>query len=154
MFVRMNFFTKSLMFCAKTRYSQDLKKQLNPSRPILHFPEYTHLIEGERVYSSEGRLHSIVNISNDYKTIYVFDKKYDGLFTEIITIDMKSNSIIKRQVNEIENGAYDDIEIVEYSPKTGEKIASCSYDNGVLEHAVRVYYDSKGKKHIITYNKK
>lgn len=153
MIIRMNFMTNPPVFKSQAFENRYAGKELKPPVPILHFPEYTHLLEGDRFYDSEGNVRAVVNDLNGYKTIYISDVKLNGFFTEIITVDKKTNNIVKRQVNEIENATYDDINISEYSPLTGEKISFSSYDKGELEEAYRVYYDKDGKKHFISYNK-
>ena len=116
------------------------KLDVEPLIPILIMPEDSDNLEGEKIYTSEGKLHSIVQEDENTKTVLKPNEENEGMFSSIVTRDKKTGKIIKEQENIIRDGKYDEIYINEYSPETGKEIADTSYIDGKLKSASKTIY--------------
>lgn len=91
-------------------------------------------IEGERIYTSEGRLRAIVKEDENTKTIYTPDEENENLIASAEVIDKNTQQVIMRQTNYIEDGQYDGSSWVsKYAD--GRLVQDSSYQNGELTEA-------------------
>ena len=69
--------------------SIDLKKKLKvtPLIPTIYLPEAVDSIKGERIYTSAGELHAIVDENDETRTVYHPVEGRDDAFKLIITYD-------------------------------------------------------------------
>ena len=89
-------------------------------------------IEGERIYTSEGKLRAIVKEDENTKTVYTPDEENENLIASAEVIDKNTLQVVLKQENDIENGKYSDyIFISKYS--NGKFIQNSTYKNGVLD---------------------
>ncbi len=104
-------------------------------------------IEGEKIYNSEGKLHSIVQENGDTKKVYLPDEKDENFIASIITIEKKTGNKIKRQdMNKDDNSVC----MNEYS--NGEKVKSSVYTDGKLDFTSNTLRKPSGEIVIEEYN--
>ena len=91
-------------------------------------------IEGERIYTSEGRLRAIVKEDENTKTIYTPDEENENLIASAEVIDKNTQQVLMKQTNYIEDGQYDGSSWVsKYAD--GRFVQDSSYQNGELTEA-------------------
>ena len=91
-------------------------------------------IEGERIYTSEGRLRAIVKEDENTKTIYTPDEENENLIASAEVIDKNTQQVLMKQTNYIEDGQYDGSSWVsKYAD--GRLVQDSSYQNGELTEA-------------------
>lgn len=129
------------------------KFNIKPLVPTVFLPEYTDTIKGDRIYTSEGKLHSIVDEDETTKTIYITNKENESLFDSIITTDKETGKKIRSQENYIKDGKYNEITVYAYSKDSGELEADTIYYDGELYSATK-YTKTPNKEETITYNYK
>lgn len=95
-------------------------------------------VEGEKIYTPEGKLHSIVNEDDDKITIYTPYEDDENSIEKIITKDKKTGKVILEQNNDRDDN---EISIIEYSPETGKELRYTSYENGKLKYASKTEYN-------------
>lgn len=106
-------------------------------------------IEGEKIYTSDGKLYSVIQDNDDFKKIYLPDKNNNDSVNSIITIDKKTGNKIKEQNFLSEENS---ISLKEYSPDNGEIIKSTYYTDGKLNFTENILYKPSGEKISETYN--
>lgn len=119
---------------------------VKPILPTIILPQAIDVLEGERIYTSDGKLYSIVKEDGNIKTTYLFSKEYDNMISSIVTKDMRTKNIVYEQRNEIENGIYKEIGITKNNPKTGKEEAFTLYQDGKPIWATKTVQDKKGKE--------
>ena len=72
---------------------------IKPLEPIIVDPNITEAIEGERIYTSTGELHSITNESDKTKTIYLPNKENNKILDTIEIVDKETGKVIYKQIN-------------------------------------------------------
>lgn len=107
-------------------------------------------IDGERIYDSKGKLHSIVKEDDRLKTIYRMSKDEDDMIESVKTISKKTGKPIMTQENEIEDGKYKSMFITEFSPLTGKAVAFTEYEDGKPTYANKTKYGVNGMETIIS----
>lgn len=95
-------------------------------------------VEREKIYTPEGKLHSIVNEDDDKITIYTPYEDDENSIEKIITKDKKTGKVILEQNNDRDDN---EISIIEYSPETGKELRYTSYENGKLKYASKTEYN-------------
>ena len=80
---------------ANVNSSRIKRFSMEPLTPITLSPHYVGLIEGERIYTSDGLLHSIVNENEETKTVYTPNIQDDRFFDSIITTDKETGHVIR-----------------------------------------------------------
>ena len=91
-------------------------------------------IEGERIYTSEGKLRAIVKEDENTKTIYTPDEENENLIASAEVIDKNTQQVLMKQTNYIEDGQYDGSSWVsKYAD--GRLVQDSSYQNGELTEA-------------------
>ncbi len=106
-------------------------------------------IEGEKIFTSDGKLYSVVQENDDVKKIYVPNEADEHSVAKITTIDKKTGNKIKEQSMYPEENY---VNVSEYSPKTGKIIKSTSYENGKLNYTSNTLYKPSGEPISETYN--
>lgn len=101
-------------------------------------------LEGERIYDSEGKLHSIVRENDRIKTVYTMSKDNEDMIESVKTISKKTGKPIMTQDNEIVDGKYKSMYITEFSPLTGNVVAFTTYEEGKPVYATKSKYDLNG----------
>ena len=125
------------------------KIDIKPLVPTIILPEDIDSLEGERIYSSDGKLHSIVNQKGDLKTIYKPFEENENEIRAIETYNTKTGKLLKHQYNSIDNGKLREINITQYSPIDGKEIATSYYKDGKC-----LYYEPLKKPRLFNRNKK
>ena len=88
-------------------------------------------IEGERIYTSEGKLRAIVKEDENTKTIYTPDEENENLIASAEVIDKNTQQVLMKQTNYIEDGQYDGSSWVsKYAD--GRLVQDSHYQNGEL----------------------
>lgn len=137
---------------ANANSSRIKRFSMEPLTPINLDPSYVSLIKGERIYTSDGLLHSIVDENEEIKTVYTPNKQDDRFFDSIITTDKETGHVIRNQKNYISDGEYHGMSVVSYSKETGKPIAASHYYEGELEGAEKYLYNDDGSKEVIEYD--
>lgn len=130
------------------------KFDIKPLEAIVVEPNYTHSIEGERIYTSEGKLYSIVSEDDKTKTVYNPNEDDIRFFDSIVTTDKETGNVIKKQYNNIEDGNYTSMTVHSYSPETGEMEFSSYYDNGELSEVAKYIKKENGNTEEFSYSYK
>jgi len=143
----------------KAAISKPELKKLEPSLPTVLQPEAIKIIEGERITTSSGTLHSIVKKTPETTTTYTMDVSApNDAIRQIETIDNKTGYPIRIQTNfnEITEGKLPKtphIEIKEFYPNSDKPKKLTVYEDGkpdMVEESV--YGDNGYKKHQINYS--
>lgn len=127
------------------------KFDIKPIIPTIYNPNYTHAIKGERIYTSDDRLYSIVDENETTKTEYFPNKDDDRFFDKIITTNKETGNVIFKQDNFIEDGKYKEMTVSVFSKDTGEIEADSIYENGELYTATKYLKNEDGSREDITY---
>lgn len=127
------------------------KFDIKPLEPTIFHPNYTHSIKGERIYTSEGKLYSIIDENDKTKTVYTPSEDDERFFDRIITTDKETGNVIRRQDNWIEDGKYEQMTVTSYSKETGEPEFETEYQDGKLYSATKYLKGQKGEEESITY---
>lgn len=106
-------------------------------------------IEGEKIYTSDGKLHSVVQENDDVKKIYVPDEEDEHTVAVITTIDKKTGKTTREQSIVPEENY---VSVREYSPKTGKIVKSTAYEDGKLDYTENTFYKPSGETISETYN--
>ena len=128
------------------------KLDVEPLVPTLIMPEDFDNIEGEKIYTSEGKLHSIVQEDENTKTVLKPAKENDKMISLIVTTDKKTGNVIKEQKNFIKDDKYDEIYINEYSPETGKEISDTCYTDGKPYGASKTVYKTNNETVVVSQN--
>ena len=128
------------------------KLDIEPLVPTLIMPEDFENIEGEKIYTSEGKLHSIVQEDENTKTVLKPAEENEKMISLIITTDKKTGKVINEQKNFIKDDKYDEIYINEYSPETGKEIADTCYIDGKPRNASKTVYKPNNEMVIVNKN--
>ena len=104
--------------------------ELKPLMPTVMRPETLDIIPGEKIYTSSGKLHSIVRENDNTKTIYTIDENNGGMISNIKEEDKATGKVIWSQINEIEGDKYKEMYIRTFDPETGDEKAFTCYENG------------------------
>ena len=116
------------------------KLDVEPLEPVIIMPEDFDSIEGEKIYTSESKLHSVIKEDENTKTVYIPDEENEKMFSMIMTTDKKTGNLIREQKNFVKDGKYEEIYINEYSPETGKEIADTCYLDGEVKRASKTIY--------------
>ena len=117
---------------------------VKPLIPTVLTKNAVNTLEGERIYDSEGKLHSIVRDGDKIKTIYKMSKDDEGMIESIKTVSKKTGKPIMTQENEIEDGKYKSMFITEFSPLSAKAVASTVYEDGKAVYANKIKYGLNG----------
>lgn len=131
---------------ALASYNTPLIYKLNKLdvEPIPLGPVNLEEAEGEKIYTSEGKLHSIVKEDSDTQTVYIPDENDETKIAAIIINDKGAGRVVLKQNNyECDGTLYSDI--TKYSPETGKEIAGTSYINGEPDTASITEYKPKDR---------
>lgn len=108
-------------------------------------------IEGERIYTSDGKLHSIVKETPTQKTTYFVPIDNQNAIDYIETIDKSTGNIVRNQHNHIDKeGKYTEMYVSTFNPKTGKEEMFTSYENGKLDYAGKTLVNRFGEEINIT----
>lgn len=127
-----------------------------PTQPIEQTPYVTDSINGERIYTSDGKLYSIVDENEETKTTYIIDNDINNAYISKITIlNKESGQKIKEQENyfDIEDGELElnELAVTEYSFSTGKPIRSSVYSDGKLASSTNYIKKKNGMDETVTY---
>lgn len=107
-------------------------------------------VEGERIYTSTGDLHSIVDEKEDSTTYYYPSEEDTNLIDRITIQDKKTQEITWQERSEVEDGKYERIDVTKFSAETGKEIANSVYKNNELSYkSITKYYDNGVEESII-----
>lgn len=123
-------------------YNKSYTEELNikPIPLILEPEKDIDDILGEKIYNSDGKLHSIVNNEGKTKTVYKFDLENENEAVSVKVYDNKTNKLIKEQIN------YDYIS--EYNPINGKKTFSTEYEDGQPVYTSKIIYNNGKERNI------
>ena len=129
------------------------KLYVEPLLPTIINPEDVDKIDGERIYSSDGKLHSIVRRDEETVTVYTPSEENEKMFSSITTYDKATGKKpLLVQKNVIEDGKYVYYDVNEYNPEKGEIIRSTGYDkDGNIDYVSKTTSDDNGKEIDISY---
>lgn len=130
------------------------KFDIKPLEAIVVEPNYTHSIEGERIYTSEGKLYSIVSEDDKTKTVYIPNEDDIRFFDSIVTTDKETGNVIKKQDNYIEDGNYSGMRVTSYSPETGDEEFSTTYEDGEVNMVSKYIKKENGNTEEFSYSYK
>ena len=104
-------------------------------------------IEGEKIYTSDGKLHAIIKEDENTKKIYIPNEENADLVATVQIVDKNTGKVIKEQHNDIEDGEYEGSAwIGEYSPVDEKLVRSTGYDkNKNVEFATRFEHPKEGQ---------
>ena len=88
---------------------------------------------GEKIYSSDGKLHSIVRNTDKTKIIYQFNSDETNSLDSIAVTDAKTGKIIKEQIG------YDTV--LEYHPITSKIVKESHYEDGKPHCVTAIKYE-------------
>lgn len=125
--------------------------EVEPLLPTVIQPDAIGSIEGEKIYGSNGKLNSIVNRVGDKVVVYTASPENDNMIASIVTTDKKTGNVIKRQDNDIEDGKYIGMTVLEYDPITGEGARETYYENNEPSYASKVITNNRGLRQEIGY---
>ena len=114
--------------------------------PIKVTPE---TVKGENIYSSNGRLHSIIDNDGTTSTIYKTDNENPDKIKTITKIDLNTGNKIFQQDSELEDGL-ENIYIYEYDKNTGKPIKHSMYRDGKFVYANNTVYKPNGNNLMIS----
>lgn len=121
-----------------------MQLDVQPLIPTVLTKNAINNLDGERIYDSKGRLHSVVRENDRIKTIYTMSNDNEDMIESVKTIAKKTGKPIMIQDNEIEDGKYKSMYITEYSPLTGKVVAFTTYEDGKPVYATKSKYDLNG----------
>lgn len=116
---------------------------LNPLEPI-----NTDVIDGEKIYTSDGKLHSIIKEDDDKVTIFTPYEDNENTIESVVIKDKNTGNVILRQ-NNYEDG--NGVSITEYSPETGKKLRHTSYEDGKLDYTSITEYGENDEQTYQSY---
>jgi len=122
------------------------KLDIEPLTPIIIAPEDIDKMTGEKIYSSDGKLHSIVQRNENTYTVNTLDKDNENMFSDIETFDKKTGNILLRQRNIIEDGKYTNYYLTKYDANTQKPIATTDYEGSELYSASKTIYKPNGNQ--------
>ena len=140
-----NFETNNKGLEALAAYNKSYTEELNIKPQALLVTSETNInnISGEKIYTSEGNLYSIVDNNDKTKTIYKFDKDNENEILSVKVYDNKTNKLIKEQIN------YEYIR--EFNPINGKESASTEFENGAPVYTSKTIYKN-GKERRINHD--
>ncbi len=116
---------------------------VKPMLPTVITPDAIDSLPGEKIYTSDGKLHTIVDKKDDRVTIYTLDKENPNMISHISVEDANTNKPLWSQHNVIENGKYSRMLLTSYDKK-GEENAFTGYHDGKLSYAGRIVKSADG----------
>lgn len=125
---------------------------VEPVLPTIIQPDAIGVIEGEKIYSSNGKLNSIINRVGDKVVVYTISPDNDNFIESIVTTDKKTGNVIKKQTNDIENGKYKEMDVREFDPQSGKEIKNTLYSDGKPVIASKIIQQQNGLIQYINYD--
>lgn len=125
-----------------------------PVSPIISNPNVTDDIKGDRIYSSDGKLYSIVDENEATKTVYkIKNTDESDLIDEVSVFDKESSQKIKEQLNlyDIDDFELDCIVVKENSITTGKPVRGSSYKDGELYSSTNYAKKKNGLDETVSY---
>jgi hypothetical protein len=127
---------------------------VRPLLPTIIHPKAVKSINGERIYTSDGRLHSIISEDNRVKTTYEIDPNDENVISTITTQSKETGKVILNQINTVEDGKYKEVGITAFEPRTGKESFFTNYVDGKVEYAGKIIRGHDGKEtHVTKYYK-
>lgn len=130
--------------------------KMTPTPLIEATPYATDSIKGERIYSSDGSLYSIVDENEETKTTYLIDNDIDeNCISRITVLNKESNEIVKEQLNYFDEDddklELEEIFVTEYSFSTGKPVRSSTYKDGELIESTNYVKKKNGLDETVSY---
>ena len=116
---------------------------VEPMLPTVITPDAIDSLPGEKIYTSDGKLHTIVDKKDDRVTIYTLDKENPNMISHINVEDANTNKPLWSQHNIIENGKYASMLLTNYDKK-GQENAFTGYHDGKLSYAGKIAKSADG----------
>lgn len=128
------------------------KLNIEPLIPTIY--KDINAIEGERIYTSDGKIHSIVKETPTHKTTYFVPIDNQNAIDYIETIDKNTGKIVRNQHNQIDkDGKYSEMYVTTFNPNTGNEEMYTSFKNGKLDYAGKTSTNKFGEEiHITKYS--
>ena len=128
------------------------KMDIEPLTPILNMPADIEKMDGEKIYSADGKLQTVVRRDENTYTVFTPDEKNPGNFSLIEVFNKDSAKYpIKVQETTFENNIpY--IGLSENDPKTGNNLRYTYITGDRVERASKTYYTPDGKKISVTHD--
>ena len=131
----------------------DKKYELKPLESRLMKDNKVDSLAGEKIYYSNGELHSIVDKNEETTTYYYPSVIEEGLIDTMLVEDNKTKKIILKEFADLEDGKIVSMSIVKYSPQTGESVAYTRYEGDELKYHSKTNYLENGYIEEINYDK-
>lgn len=125
---------------------------VEPILPTVIKPDAIGSIEGEKIYGSNGKLNSIINRVGDKVVVYTASPENDNMIESIVTTDKKTGNVIKKQINEIEDGKYKEMRLQEFDSVTGKETKFFVYEDGEPVVASKTVYGKNGMTQFVDYD--
>lgn len=125
---------------------------VEPILPTVIKPDAIGSIDGEKIYGSNGKLNSIINRVGDKVVVYTASPENDNMFESIVTTDKKTGNVIKKQINEIEDGKYKEMRLQEFDSVTGKETKFSVYEDGEPVVASKTVYEKNGMTQYVDYD--
>lgn len=126
--------------------------EVEPLLPTIIKPDEIGSIEGEKIYGSNGKLHSIINRVGDKVVVYKASADNDNMIESIVTTDKKTGNVIRIQNTEFEDGKQW-TGVSEFDPVTGKQTGYTSYnENGEPDWASKTITRPNGSTQDINYD--
>ena len=122
---------------------------VKPLKLIMENPEDVESIKGEKIYTSDGNLHSIVKRDNKTKTTYEIDPDNENLVSVIRIEDKETGKLLSHQINRYDEKGKD-IFLAVFNPVTGKEDYFTNYFDGKLFNAGKAVRDYRGNETYVT----
>ena len=135
-------------FVMAANYAKKDNLEIKPLSMILSSADDINKIGGEKVYTSDGKLHSIIKRDEKTVTVLTPDKTDENKISLIEVFD-KSNRLIKTQENI--NDEKEVIILREFDAETGKELRYTQYIDSELNNTLTTKYEKDGKTKYAEY---
>ena len=121
---------------------------VEPLKPLTLNYDNINEVEGEKIYDSEGKLHSIVRRDEKSETTYFPNKDNENVIEKIEVRDKTSgNKLSMLQRHIFEDGEFTGAYVEKYNPQTNIVEAYTKYDESFNpQYASKAIYDKNGNE--------
>ena len=125
------------------------RQELKPVK-VIRIPKDINQISGEKIYRSDGSLHSIIEKNQNQKIIYYINSH--NTIPKIRVIDNNTGNLILNQDNYFKDENYNEYSgsTVTYNTKDGKSICTSYDENGRIESISHSFVDNKNESIYLT----
>ena len=136
-------------FAMTENYAKKDNFEIKPISLILSSADDINKIGGEKIYTSDGKLHSIIKRDESTITIFTPDSKDENNFPAIEVYD-KSNRLIKTQTSYIMDGKKESV-LREFDAETGKELRYTLYVDSKPYNTMTTIYEKDGRTRYAEY---